>query len=130
MTLLLLLNAHRISTIELFSVNNLILNNLSATFMLTEVLKHLSKDNPLDKFEYKVYNNNRLRVIACLKEYISRRDKYMNLPSDLLLTTLQKPFKGASTDTMRRWIKKVFVKNNIDFLLLVGSINQNQEHRV
>ena len=96
--------------------------------MLTEVLKHLSKDNPLDKFECKVYNNNRLRVIACLKEYISRRDKYMNLPSDLLLTTLQKPFKGASTDTMRRWIKKVFVKNNIDFLLLVGSINQNQEH--
>lgn len=120
MTLLLLLDAHRISTIKLFSVNNLILNNLSATFMLTEVLKHLSKDNPLDKFEYKVYNNNRLRVIACLKEYISRRDKYMNLPLDQLIITLWKPFKGAFINIMRRRRKEVLLKNILLTFLLIA----------
>ena len=33
-------SVHRITTIKLFSVNNIILNNLSATFLPTEVLKH------------------------------------------------------------------------------------------
>ena len=50
-----------------------------------------------------------------LKEYISRIDKHMNLPSDQLTFTLRKHFKGSSTDTMRRRMKEVFVKNNIDF---------------
>ena len=48
-----------------------------------------------------------------LKEYISRIDKHMNLPSDQLTFTLWKHFKGSSTDTMRRRMKEVFVKNNI-----------------
>ena len=48
-----------------------------------------------------------------LKEYISRIDKHMNLPSDQLTFTLRKHFKGSSTDTMRRRMKEVFVKNNI-----------------
>ena len=48
-----------------------------------------------------------------LKEYISRIDKHMNLPSDQLTFTLRKHFKGSSTDKMRRWMKEVFVKNNI-----------------
>ena len=48
-----------------------------------------------------------------LKEYISRIDKHMNLPSDQLTFTLRKHFKGSFTDTMRRWMKEVFVKNNI-----------------
>ena len=52
-------------------------------------------------------------VIIYLKEYISRRDRHMNLPSEQLIIILQKPFKCASTDTMRRWIKGEFVKNNI-----------------
>ena len=51
-----------------------------------------------------------------LKEYISRIDKHMNLPSDQLTFTLRKHFKGSSTDTMRRRMKEVFVKNNsVDF---------------
>ena len=48
-----------------------------------------------------------------LKEYISRIDKHMNLPSDQLTFTLRKHFKGSSTDTMRRRMKEVFVKNSI-----------------
>ena len=38
--LLILLGAHRLSTIKLFSINNMVLNDLSVTFMPIEVLKH------------------------------------------------------------------------------------------
>lgn len=112
-TLLLLLGAQRLSTIKLFSVDYMVLNNLSATFIPTAVVKQSREGTPLDKFEYRAYSDDKLCVIACLQEYISRRKQYKNLYSDQLIITLKKPYKGASVDTMRRWIKKVFVKNNI-----------------
>ena len=73
--LLLLLGRHRFTTIKLFSVNNMFLNDLSVTFIPMEVLKHSRKVKPLDKFEYRAYVDNTLCVIACLKKYISRRNK-------------------------------------------------------
>ena len=41
--LLLLLGTHRLSTIKLFCINNMVLNDLSVTFLPTEVLKHSRK---------------------------------------------------------------------------------------
>ena len=49
--LLLLLGSHRLSTIKLFSINNMVLN---------------------DKFEHRACEDKTLCVMACLKEYISR----------------------------------------------------------
>ena len=51
-------------------------------------------------------------VIACLKENISRRNKHERLATDQLIITLRKRFKGAFIDTMRRWIKDIFIVNN------------------
>ena len=42
-TLLLLLGAHRISTAKLFSVSNMVLSDLSVTFIPAGVLKHSRK---------------------------------------------------------------------------------------
>ena len=64
--LLLLLGAHRLSTIKLFSINNMVLNDLSVTFIPTEVLKHSRKGKPLHKFEYSTYEDKTLSVIVCL----------------------------------------------------------------
>ena len=102
---LLLLGAHRLRTIKLFSINNMVLNDLSVTFIPTEVLKHSRKGKPLDKFEYRAYDEDKtLCVIACLKEYISRRNKHEGLTTDQLIITLRKPFKERSfcRYTMRR----------------------------
>ena len=41
--LLLLLGTHRLSTIKLFCINNMVLNDVSVTFLPTEVLKHSRK---------------------------------------------------------------------------------------
>ena len=113
--LLLLLGAHRISTVKLFSVSNMVLNDLSVTFIPTEVLKHSRKGKPLDKFEYRSYTDNKLCIISCLREYFTRQDKHVGLDTGQLINILKKPFKGASTDTTRRWVKDIFILNNTDF---------------
>ena len=51
-------------------------------------------------------------LIACLEEYISRHNKDGRLTTDQLIITHRKPFKEASTDTMIRWIKDIFIVNN------------------
>ena len=98
---------------KLSSINNTVLNDLSVTFIPTEVLKHSTKGKPLDKCEYRAYEDENLCVIACLKEYICRRNKHERLTTDQLIITLRKPFKGASIDTMRRWIKDIFIAIDI-----------------
>ena len=50
--LLLLFGAHRFGTIKLFSVSNMVSNDLSVTFTTTKVLKYSRKGKPLEKFEY------------------------------------------------------------------------------
>ena len=106
--LLLLLGAHSLSTINLFCINNMVLNDLLVTFIPTEVLKHSRKGKPLDKFEYRTYENKTLCVIAFF-----RRNKHEGLTTDQLIIFHRKPFKGASIDTMRRWIQDIFIVNNI-----------------
>ena len=78
-----------------------------------KILKHSGKGKLPDKFEYRAYEDKTLCVIACLKEYISRCTKHKGLTIDQLIITHRKPFKGASIDTMRRWIKDIFIVNNI-----------------
>ena len=91
----------------------MVLNNLSVTFIPTEVLKHSAKGKPLYKFEYRSYADKKLRVISCLKEYLTRRYKLVGLNMNQLIITLKKPFKGAAIDTMRRWVKDILILNNI-----------------
>ena len=99
--------------VKLFSKSNMVLNDLSVTFIPTEVLKHSRKGKPLDKFEYRSYTDKKWCIISCLREYLTRRDKHVGLKMDQLIITLKKPFKGASIDTMRRWVKNIFILNNI-----------------
>ena len=60
--------------------------------------------------------DKKLCIISFLKEYLARRDKHVGLNTDQLIITLKKPFKGASIDTMRIWVKDIFtLNNNVDF---------------
>ena len=89
----------------------MVLNDLSVTFIPTEVLKHSRK--PLDKFECRSYTDKKLCIISYLSEYLTRQDKHVGLNTDQLIITCKKPFKGASIDTMRRWVSDIFILNNI-----------------
>ena len=80
---------------------------------ISQVLKHSRKGKPLDKFEYRSYTDKKLCIISCLREYLTVRDKHVGFNTDQLIIILKKPFKGASIDTMRRWVKDIFILNNI-----------------
>ena len=92
----------------------MVLNDLSITFISTEVLKYSRKGKLLDKFEYRSCTDKKLCII-CLREYLTRRDKHVSLNTNQLIITFKKPFKGASIDTMRRWVKDIFILKVIYF---------------
>ena len=79
----------------------MVLNDLSVTFIPTEVVKQKLKGKALDKFEYRSYTDEKLCIISYLREYLARRDKHVGLNKDQLIITLKKPFKGGFIDTMR-----------------------------
>ena len=82
--LLLLLGAHRLNTIKLFSINSTALNELSVTLTPTEVLNHSRKGKPLYKFEYRAYEDKTLyrdlvqgSLVKAWKEYHKRRARIL-----------------------------------------------------
>ena len=64
--LLLLLGGHRIGTVKLFSVSNMVLNDLSVTFISAVILKHYRKGKSIDKFECRSYTDKKLCILSCL----------------------------------------------------------------
>ena len=73
----------------------MVLNDLSVTFIPTEVLNHSIKGNPLDKFEYRSCTDKKLCIISCLRGYLARPDKHVGLNTDQVVIMLKKPFKGG-----------------------------------
>ena len=73
---MLLIGAHRISTVKLFSASNMVLNDLPVTFIPTEALKHSRKGKPLDEFEYRSYTDKKLCIILWLRGYLTRPAHY------------------------------------------------------
>ena len=57
--LLLILEAHRLSTIFMFTTDIVTLNDMSVNFLLYKVLKPSRKDRPLGKFEYRAYKDEK-----------------------------------------------------------------------
>jgi len=107
--LLLLLGGQRVNTIHSFRIDKMSLSDSSVTFSPGFVLKHSRKGSKLDTFTYKAYKeDHRLCVIECLKKYLhSRKDKVGDTITELIIT-YGKPYKAASIDTIRRWIKELF----------------------
>ena len=106
--LLLLLGGQRVNTIFWFTTDTMVINDLSITFAPHQVLKHSRPGRKLDVFEYRSYYDKKLCVVSCLKEYLSRRSVKVQNNTNKLLITYRKPYKEASVDTIRRWIKCVF----------------------
>ena len=55
-----------------YLVSLMVLNDLSVTFIPTEVLKHTRKGKPLDRFEYRSNTDKKLCIISCLRKYLTR----------------------------------------------------------
>ena len=114
--LLLLLGGQRVNTIFNFHTDRMIFSTTSVTFAPATVLKHSRKGSKLNSFTYRAYpQDNNLCVVECLKEYLSRRESKIAGSVTNLFVTYGKPYKAASIDTVRRWVKDLFNECNINF---------------
>jgi len=107
--LLLILGGQRVNTIHNFTVDRMIISDCSLTFCPAKVLKHSRKGRKLDTFSYQAYDaETALCVVRTAREYLSRRSHKVDSTVQSLLISLSKPYKGISTDTIRRWVKDLF----------------------
>ena len=112
--LLLLLGAQSVNTIFCFHVDEMTINDISITFAPSHVLKHSSKSNKLNVFTYRSYPQDvRLCVVDCLKVYLDRRKPKVPENEKNLFITHKKPYKAATIDTLRRWVKNALEEAGI-----------------
>ena len=91
----------------------MIISSTSVTFSPEHVLKHSKPGRKFDVFEYRAYSDPNLCVLECLKKYIHRRNNRVDKLQNRLFITYRKPYHTASIDTLRRWIKGIFVQTNL-----------------
>ena len=111
--LLLLLGGQRLNDVFHFTIDRMIISSTSATFSPEVVLKHPKPGRKLDIFEYRAYSDPKLCVVECVKEYIHRRNDRVDKEQQRLFITYRKPYRTASVDTLRRWIRETFAETSL-----------------
>ena len=109
---LLLLGGKRTQFLLTFHIVKMMINDISVSFVTTQLLKQSRKGSKQDRFKYDTYEKLNLCVIACLKDYLSRRNNRTNHKQ--MIITNGKPHKPASIDSIRRWVKELFTDVRID----------------
>lgn len=111
--LMLLLGGQRLNTMFNFRVNEMIINKVSVTFAPSVPLKHSRENRKGDVFEYRDYHIHKLCVVSATNTYLQRRKTKVSDSVHNLFITNKKPYRPASIDTLRRWVKNMFSKAGI-----------------
>jgi len=104
--LLLLLSGSRLNTIHKFNISGMIITNVAITVAPTDVLKHSRQNRKRDTFTYRQFENKKLCVVDALRTYLARRNPKVSHTVTNLFITNKRPFRPASIDTLRRWVKQ------------------------
>ena len=91
------------NTVYSFTVDRITVTDMGVTFSPNHVLKHSKPVKKLNSFHYRAYQNKKLRVVDCLKEYLKGRNTKVQAYTKALFITYGKPFRTAAIDSMRRW---------------------------
>ena len=113
LALLLLLGGQQLNSVFHFTIDRMIISSTSVTFSPEVVLKHSKPGRKLDIFKYRPYSDPKLCVLESVKEYIHGRNDRVDKEQKSLFITDRKPYRTASIDTMRRWIKETFAETNL-----------------
>ena len=87
--------------------------DIRGTFSPNHVLKHSKQGKKLDSFHHRAYPNKSLCIVYRLKEYLKRRSTKAQTDIQLCLLHMKKPFRAAAIDSMRRWVKDLFIETSI-----------------
>ena len=105
--------AQRMNTAYFFTVDRMTVTDIAVTFSANHVVKHSKPGKKLDSFHYRVYHIEKLCIVDCLKEYLRRRSTKVQTDTKALFITYSKPFRAAAIDSMRRWVKDLFIETSI-----------------
>lgn len=112
-TLLALVTAHRIQTLSLISLKNIIKREDRIEIKITEAIKtsKTGRNQPLLRLPF--YENENICAARALEVYIDRT-KDIRKNTDSLFLSFKKPFKKVGTQTLSKWIKRVLENSGID----------------
>ena len=112
--LLALLTAQRVQTLELMSLDNMMLTKHKVTVHIADLIKQSRPGQHLAYIKLKAYAPDRkLCIVKLLNEYVDRTKSIRKHERKLLISYIE-PHKHAGTQTSARWLKDVLAKTGID----------------
>ena len=114
--LLLHLGGKHIDTIHMFNIDYMVFSESCCVFYPFGLEKHSRPGKSRTEISYRNYAPDpKLCIIECLSVYIGiRKTKVNSKLCQQLLITYGKPHKGASKDTIARWVKEILKNSGID----------------
>lgn len=109
--LLLLCSGHRVQTISMIKVQEIVFSNLDVQIRINARLK-TSKPGIGTVLVFKKFEKQEICVFKCLHEYISRTSSIRE--SDFLLISTIRPHKKASSQTISNWAKDILLLSGVD----------------
>lgn len=111
---MLLLSGQRCQVLHLLDTRNMTLTPSTATFQIGDLLKTSRPGHHLSALVFKAYApDRRLCVHRALSAYLERTLDNRGTVTQLFLTS-KPPFRPASRDTIRRWVRQQMVEAGID----------------
>ena len=112
--LLWLLTGQRSQSLHLLDIRNLTLTDHSLKIRFGDPLKTTRPGFHQEEIKILAFAPNRqLCLIAAMKRYLQVTKKLRGKETALFITT-QKPYKGASRDTISRWVRLVMQMSGLD----------------
>ncbi|KAJ8910049.1 hypothetical protein NQ315_000452 [Exocentrus adspersus] len=114
-TLLALLTAHRVQTLTLIEIENIVRGQSGVEIKIPAKIKTSSRSKPQPMLVLPCYNDNpAICPVNTLYSYLDRTKKLRPPACKRLLLTFKKPIHEASTQSVSRWIKCTLFRSGVD----------------
>ena len=112
--LMLLLSGHRCQLLHLLDTRNMDLTTSTAKFKIGDLLKTTRPGHHMSEVSFRAYApDRRLCILTALTAYLRRTLESRGAVTQLFITS-KPPYRAASRDSLRRWIRQLMVAAGID----------------
>lgn len=114
-TLLAICTAHRVQTLSLIKLDNIIINPSEVKIVISDIIKTSGpgRDQPILILPY-FNENRRICPATTLQNYLELTKNLRPVGSNNLLLTWKRPHRTASAQSISRWIKQVLADSGVD----------------
>ncbi|KAJ8965232.1 hypothetical protein NQ317_006198 [Molorchus minor] len=113
-TLLVLITGHRLQTIHLIKVENIVFSAEGAQILIPDEIKTSRPGNPQPCLHIPFYDKKEICVASALIEYIERTAAIRTEVLNSLFITTSKPHRAVSKESFARWVKHTLTAAGVD----------------